>query len=111
MQNRIQKRDSIATKVDSCYIYEKDSIYIDRGGDTVYVERVSVRYRDRLKCDTMIRSDTVVVSQQETVEVEKELNTLQKSLMGSGAVLWLICLIIIITLIYKIFRRVSKTAL
>ena len=110
MQNQTQKSDSIITKTDSCYVYEKDSIYIDRGSDTIYVERVSVRYRDRLRCDTMIRSDTMIVSQLEMVEVEKEFNTLQKSLIGSGIVLWLICLIIITIFIYKIFRRVSKTA-
>ena len=110
MQNQTQKRDSIITKTDSCYVYEKDSIYIDRGSDTIYVERVSMRYRDRLRCDTMIRSDTMIVSQLEMVEVEKEFNTLQKSLIGSGIVLWLICLIIITIFIYKIFRRVSKTA-
>lgn len=106
MQNRRQSKDSIITKIDSCYIYEKDSIYIDRGDDTVYVERVCVRYRDRLRCDTMIRSDTIIVSQTETVEIEKEFNALQKSLMGSGAVLWLICLIIITIFLLKIFRRI-----
>ena len=55
----IERHDSIITKTqrDSVYVYERDSVLVDRGGDTVYVTRWKVRYRDHMtnKVDTIYR--------------------------------------------------------
>ena len=54
-QTAVHNRDSIRVEVrlDSIYVYEKDSIYRDRwkNGDTVFVqvEKWKTRYRDKLR--------------------------------------------------------------
>lgn len=44
-------RDSVRVvqRLDSIYIYERDSVYIREKGDTVWLERWSIRYRDVIK--------------------------------------------------------------
>ena len=60
-------RDSliVRTKVDSVYLYEKDSIFIKQKGDTVFFERWSIRYKDKL----IEKKDTTYINKVEVKEV------------------------------------------
>ncbi len=58
-QNHSERHDSIvyALRIDSVFIHDRDSIFIRQHGDTVYADRISIRYRDRWRQ----RTDTVYV--------------------------------------------------
>ena len=60
-------RDSliVCTKLDSVYLYEKDSIFIKQKGDTVFLERWSIRYKDKL----IEKKDTAYINKVEIKEV------------------------------------------
>ena len=51
-------RDSVRVeyKLDSVYLYERDSIFVHEKRDTVFVERWKTRYKDVMK----IQRDTVI---------------------------------------------------
>lgn len=57
-------RDSIRMeyKLDSIYLYERDSIYIHSKADTVWVEKWKTRYKDVMKIerDTIYKENNVV---------------------------------------------------
>lgn len=57
-------RDSIRVeqRLDSIYLYEKDSIYIHAKADTIYVNKYVTRYKDVLKIerDTIYQENKVV---------------------------------------------------
>lgn len=57
-------RDSIRMeyKLDSIYLYERDSIYIHSKSDTVWVEKWKTRYKDVMKIerDTIYKENKVV---------------------------------------------------
>lgn len=56
-------RDSIRVeyKLDSVYLYERDSIYLEKSKDTVYKEVFKFRYKDKLilKHDTIYQDNTI----------------------------------------------------
>lgn len=60
-------RDSliVRTKLDSVYLYEKDSIFIKQKGDTVFFERFSIRYKDKL----IEKKDTTYIDKVQVKEV------------------------------------------
>lgn len=79
----IVKNDSIyIAQVEHDSIYVKDSIYIKESADTVWVNRVQWKYRDRVVRDTVriARCDTI----SRVVEVEKRLTSWQKTKMSAG---------------------------
>ena len=61
-------RDSVRVeyKLDSVYLYERDSIFVHAKKDTVWVERWKTRYKDVLK----IQRDTVIDTKTE-VQVQR----------------------------------------
>ena len=61
-------RDSVRVeyKLDSVYLYERDSIFVHEKRDTVFVERWKTRYKDVLK----IQRDTVIDTKTE-VQVQR----------------------------------------
>lgn len=77
-------KDSIVTeyKLDSIYLYEKDSIFIKEKADTVFVNKYVTRYKDVLKIerDTIWQENKVV-----EVKVEKYIPQAVKGLAGIGA--------------------------
>ena len=77
-------RDSIRTeyKLDSIYLYEKDSVFIKEKADTVFVNKYVTRYKDVLKIerDTIWQENKVV-----EVKVEKYIPQAVKWLAGIGA--------------------------
>jgi hypothetical protein len=54
---------SVRERIDSIYLYQRDSIYIRERGDTVFIDRwsTSITYRDRLRTDTLRVTDSVRV--------------------------------------------------
>ena len=62
--------------IDSVYFHTQDSIYIKeyRSGDTVYLTKdvIKIAYKDRYKCDTINRTDTVVKYINRTVKVPQK---------------------------------------
>ena len=61
-------RDSVRVeyKLDSVYLYERDSVFIHAKKDTVWVERWKTRYKDVMK----IQRDTVIDTKME-VQVQR----------------------------------------
>lgn len=77
-------RDSIRTeyKLDSVYLYEKDSIFIKEEADTVFVNKYVTRYKDVMKIerDTIYQENKVV-----EVKVEQYVPQYIKWFAGIGA--------------------------
>lgn len=112
---RIEYRDSIVykTKLDSIYIYQHDSVFIKDKGDTVFVERWSVRYKDVLKevHDTIyftdIKVDTITEYQETIKEVQKPLNAWQRFQKNGFWVLLFIVLAACMYFGYKLYRKLK----
>ena len=83
------------TQIDSIY----DSFAIHQRGDTVFRDRISIRYRDRLE----IKNDTIAITLTETkiVEVEKELSGWQKFCIEFGKISLGVLLLFIVFFIIK----------
>lgn len=81
---------------DTAYLAKEvhDSTYIDRWhteyqkGDTIYITDEVTKTVTKIKIDTAYKyvEKPVTISKTETVEVEKSLTWLQKTLMGMGVV-------------------------
>ena len=83
-------------KLDSVYLYERDSVFVHEKRDTVFVERWKTRYKDVLK----IQRDTVIDTKTEVkVEITEVTPRFAKFcywwfgitvfLLVAGGVLWL----------------------
>ena len=101
-------RDSliVRTKLDSVYLYEKDSIFIKQKGDTVWLERWSIRYKDKI----VEKKDTAYINKVEIKEVAvpAQLNWWQRWQMRSFW--WLAGLLVIFLAwqIIKLYFRLKK---
>ncbi|MCI6619641.1 MAG: hypothetical protein MSD82_12400 [Prevotella sp.] len=87
-------------------IYHHDSIMIRMQGDTVYADRYHTVYRDRLRdrlrIDTLLRTDSVRVP----YPVERELSKWQKVQMDAGKIgLGIIAIGMLYIIIYVVRRR------
>lgn len=95
-------KDSIRTeyKLDSIYLYEKDSIFIKEKADTVFVNKYVTRYKDVMKIerDTIYQENKVV----EVKEV-KYIPTFVKVMAWIGGALTLLLLIWIVLKVYRKF--------
>ena len=98
-------RDSIVTeyKLDSTYIYEKDSIFIKEKADTVFVEKWKTRYKDVMKIerDTIYQENKVVEVKE--VLVEKPIPEVVKWFAWIGAFFVVFYLVKIGLWVYKKF--------
>lgn len=99
---KIEYRDRL--KHDNIYIHDKDSIFIEHKGDTVFLNKYKLKYiyRNVYLRDTIANTDTITKIQK--VDVVKEVNVLkwyQKLLMALG----IACLGIIIYYIIKLIRK------
>ena len=94
-------KDSIRTeyKLDSIYLYEKDSVFIKEKADTVFVEKYITRYKDVMKIerDTIYQENKVV-----EVKVEKYIPTFVKVMAWIGGAL---SLLLLIWVVLKVYRR------
>ena len=101
-------RDSliVRTKLDSVYLYEKDSIFVKQKGDTVWLERFSIRYKDKL----IYKKDTAYINKIEIKEVAvpAQLNWWQRWQIRS---FWWLAGVLVIFLawqIIKLYFRLKK---
>ena len=91
-------RDSVRVeyKLDSVYLYERDSIFVHEKRDTVFVERWKTRYKDVLK----IQRDTVIDTKTDVQVQRVEVTTrfakfcywwfgVSAFMLIVGAVLWI----------------------
>ena len=101
-------RDSliVRTKLDSVYLYEKDSIFVKQKGDTVFFERFSIRYKDKL----IEKKDTTYINKVEIKEVPvpAQLNWWQRWQIRSFWWLFGLVAIVIAWQIIKIYFRLKK---
>lgn len=101
----VEYRDSIVTRYhhDTIQTYEKDSIYIYQKGDTVWSERWSIRWRDKI----VERHDTIYCDQEtETVRVEKVVPALYKNCTrGFFVLLSVIVLYIAIRILIRVYLK------
>ena len=99
----VQHDTTKVVKVDSIWQYQKDSVFIKEKGDTVYKYVEHIRYRDRIKVDTLvkIKVDSVAVETVKVVEVDKPLSWVQTAKIG--AFWWL--LLAVIALLGWTFRK------
>ena len=101
-------RDSliVRTKLDSVYLYEKDSIFIKQKGDTVFFERWSIRYKDKL----IEKKDTTYIDkvQVKEVPVPEQLNWWQRTQINLFWWLFSVIAIVIVWQIIKIYFKLKK---
>ncbi len=98
----VEYRDSIVTRYlhDTIQTYEKDSIYIHQRGDTVYRERWSIRYRDKV----VERHDTIYqATQQHDVEVREVVPTYYK---GVSLAFWIGVVLLVVATVVRVLIRV-----
>ncbi len=101
-------RDSLIarTTLDSVYLYEKDSIFVKQKGDTVWLERWSIRYKDKL----IEKKDTAYINKVEVKEVPvpAELNWWQRWQIRSFWWLFGVVVVVIAWQVIKIYFRLKK---
>ncbi len=98
----IEYKDSIVVRYqhDTIQTYEKDSIYIHARGDTVYRERWSIRYRDKI----VERHDTIYQDRNaEVVRVERIVPTYYK---GVSLAFWVLVVLLVVATAVRILIRV-----
>ena len=72
----IQKEKEYVDRWHKDSIHVKDSIIINRNGDTIYIEKYKYIYKDKLVRDSIFITDSIKVDKPYRVEVEKEVNRL-----------------------------------
>ncbi|MCL2328435.1 MAG: hypothetical protein FWC39_07970 [Bacteroidetes bacterium] len=103
---RTERSAEVSKMIDSIFVYVQDSTIIRTVGDTVFCDRWKIRYRDRIKVDTLIKTDSLYINKEIIVEkektVEKQLSKFQQ--FQIDAFWWLVTAI----LLYIIFRLLKR---
>lgn len=107
-----QTRDSVRVeyRLDSIYLYEKDSVYIDRwrSNDTIFLttEKWSVRYKDKevQVHDTITVRDSIPVIREVPV-VKKEVPSFYKNCTWG---FFILILLIVVYILWRIFKGYIK---
>lgn len=68
-------RTEYINKIEKDTLIVRDSILQKEKGDTVYIEKYKIIYKNKVKNDTILRIDTIPIIQE--VEVVKEINKLK----------------------------------
>lgn len=71
------QRDTVyRVRTDSVAVLQRDSVFIRERGDTVFIYKERLRYRDRVKVDTvrLVKVDSLTVERVKEVKVEKPLS-------------------------------------
>ena len=92
-------------KVDSIWNYQHDSVFGKEKGDTVYKYVEHIRYRDRIKVDTLlkVRVDSVTVESIKEVQVAQPLTWWQKFRQGAFLPLLLAVVLLLLWTFRKLF--------
>lgn len=97
------KQDSIITrmKIDSVSVIERDSVFIDRAGDTVYLTRYKYIYKDRItnQTDTIYQDRVREVVQTETIRYTPAYYR------WCSWILWLIVIAALLYVAWRLFKR------
>ena len=101
----VQHDTTRVVKIDSLWQYQKDSVFIKEKGDTVYKYVEHIRYRDRVKIDTLVkeRVDSVVYTKE--VLVEKQLTAMEKAKQES---FWWLILAVGLLLLWTFRKPILK---
>lgn len=86
-------------KLDSVYLYERDSIFVHEKRDTVFIERWKTRYKDVLK----IQRDTVIDTKTE-VQMQ-EVRYVPKYYRFCSWAFWIVVAILLIRLAWWIAKK------
>lgn len=101
------KQDSIITriKIDSVSVIEKDSVFIDRAGDTIYLTRYKYVYKDRItnKVDTIYQDKVREVVQTERI-TERYTPPFYRFTMWF---FWIVVVLIILWVGWRVYRAVQ----
>ena len=96
---------SVDTTVRMDSVYLRDSVYVERKGDTLYVNKTA--YRDRyhhiykVKTDTIWKRDSVNVA----YPVEKELSRSERIFVALGKVFSVLLLVMLFVIGVKLYKR------
>lgn len=84
-------------------IYVRDSVTIHEKGDTIWLTRWRIEYRDRIRIDTAYieRRDSIAVP----YPVEKKLSARERLYMGAGKTALPVAAVCVLWLIYRCRRR------
>lgn len=103
------QHDSIYfTKLQKDSVYLKEYVNVYQKADTVYNEKIIIKYKEKLAIDTLYITKIDSIYQEKIVEVEKPLTIWQKGFMGIGkiasGIIILLLLWMIIVLMVKLKR-------
>ena len=97
------------TRVDTTVImdsvYQRDSVYVERKGDTLYVNKTL--YRDRyhniykVKTDTIVKRDSVNVA----YPVEKEMSRSERLFIAMGKFFAALVIVLLFVIGVKLYKR------
>ncbi len=96
----------VRTTLDSVYLYEKDSIFVKQKGDTVFLERWSIRYKDKI----IEKKDTTYINNVEIKEVAvpAQLNWWQKWQIRSFWWLFGVVVVVVVWQVIKLYFRLKR---
>jgi len=101
----VEYRDSVVTRYhhDTIQTYEKDSIYIHQRGDTVWQERWSIRFRDKI----VERHDTIQVSDKQVIVKTQEVipNYYRNCTRGFWILVALLCIGAAIRILIRVYLK------
>ena len=104
-RERIAHDTTLVALHDSIWHYQRDSIFVKEKGDTVYKYVEHIRYRDRIKVDTLlkVRVDSVTVESIKEVQVAQPLSWWQKFRQGAFLPLLLSVVLLLLWTFRKLF--------
>ena len=101
------KQDSIITriKIDSVSVREKDSVFIDRAGDTIYLMRYKYVYKDRIKnkVDTIYQDKVREIVQTQRI-TERYTPPFYRFTMWF---FWIVVVLIVLWVGWRVYRAVQ----
>lgn len=108
--DRYESNDSSRHTIDSVFVYMHDSVSVFVKGDTIREYKERTKYIDRLKIDSLYVHDTLIDIDTVTtyVDVPAKITPLQQRAIASGYILWMLLLVLLGIIIYKIVKNSKK---
>lgn len=91
------------TKIDS--VYQRDSVYIEAKGDTIYKTKYKYLYKLIQRHDTLWRQQTDTITQIKTVEARLTKWQKFKMTLGNTFIVVLIICLVIVTVIFLVKHK------
>lgn len=107
--DQYHQKDSVrveyVTKLDSIYLYEKDSIWIKEKGDTIFVDKWHLRYKDKI---VEVR-DSIYIDRLQidsiSVAMEVPVRYVPKFYKGCTWAFWIILVLVLLWIVWKLFKK------